>query len=155
MLSSGLVFWPVCLAGVALVGAAVLAPELARRAAIERQVAAMQAEVDGLARSRDHLTAMRQGLEDDPAYTEVVLRRELGLTKPGELHLPQPADLAAVRKTAPPAAPVSLLPPEAEEWVQRLSGTWLGTASLVAGATLLGVGLLLSMPDRPRPEAVA
>ena len=151
-LACGWIFWPACLAGVILLGLAVLGPEADRRLGVEAQCAAMQSEVDSLREMRDRLAARENALQNDPEYIERVVRGNLRLTKPGEIALPQPVKIPAAKKEEP-KVPDPLLP-SAMESLAKYGNPWLRMAALVGGVTLLGVAILLSLPGKePVPQA--
>jgi cell division protein FtsB len=148
-LASGWIFWPTSLMGLFLLGLAILGPEADQRLAIERQTAGMQAEVDGFVQTRDQLAAMEKALVNDPNFTERVVRHELGITRPGEVRLPQPVKLEA--KTPEPAAALAADTPLAqamESLSQYKRGSWLEFSALVVGGTLLAISVLVSIPGR-------
>ena len=147
-LASGWLFWPLAAAALGLVALAVLGPELAHRADVQRQVALLRAEVEALQETRLGLEAVRDALQSDPAFTEQVLRHELGLVRPGEIPLPQPGDLAPPPAPAPPPAVGAALPPAVLEAVADPSAR---LAAILTGGALLGAAILLSAPSRARP----
>jgi cell division protein FtsB len=145
-LASAWLFWPVCLAGVFLLGLGLLGPEAERRLGVEAQCAAMQSEVDSLRQVRDELAAKEQALQNDPQYIERVVRGNLRLTKPGEIALPQPAPLAPAKK--PEAAAAGPLLPPVMESLARYGDPWMRLAAMVSGVALLGAAMVLSLPGR-------
>jgi hypothetical protein len=155
-LASAWIFWPACVAGVMLLGLAVLGPEADRRLGVEAQCAAMQAEVDSLKLLRDQLAAKEDALQNDPEYIERVVRGNLRLTKPGEIALPQPVKIGPARKAEPkavePRIAAPLLVPPVMESLARYGNPWMQLAALVGGVTLLAVAILLSLPgQQPAP----
>ncbi len=144
-LASGWIFWPLCLAGAALVGLALVGPEVERRLDIDGQCAVMQAEVDALKQTRDQLSAAAGALENDPTYLEHQVRRELGIVRPGEIRMSQGTPLP--EPPAPAASPEFTATP-AVRAVAMFGDPHLRFISMVAGATLLAVGILFSLPGR-------
>jgi len=147
-LGSEFVYWPLCLIGVALVALAVLGPEVERRLLLDRQIAGMQAEVDALQHTRDQLAAAEEALKGDPEYRERIVRHEFGITRPGEIRLPQPVTSESLRAGAarPAMAPVP-------EWMRIVA--WFSDPStrllaLASGGTMLLAGILFSLPTRAR-----
>jgi cell division protein FtsB len=150
LFGSGWIYWPLCLVACALVALAVLGPEAQRRLDLERQCARMQAEVGSLAQARDQLQAAREALQQDPTYVEQVARHEMGVVRPGEIHLPQPISFASVRPQ-PPADPTPPAPPVLE-FLASFADPQMRLVALVVGGMLLGVAVVLSIPTvRPRP----
>ena len=144
-LSSGWIFWPVCLAGVAMVSLGVLGPEAARRVGVEDQVLAVQAEVATLKQTSERLAAAEKALTDDPTYTERIVRHELGLVRPGEIRLPQRVKVEAPAVTV--ADPDSSLPVSIR--ILALFGdVKMRFLTMVFGATLIVTGILFSLPGR-------
>ena len=164
---TGFLFWPLCVLGLALVALAVLGPEAERRLTLQRQVDAMQAEVDLLRETAGQLAAADKALRDDPEYRERIVRHELGITRPGEVRMRQPVRTGAAAPAAP--APVRSLDPACPYGFRAASALpeWLGlvasfadpgirTLSLATGGTMLLAGLRLSLPrPRPRPSRPA
>jgi cell division protein FtsB len=146
-LGSRWVCWPACLAGLALIGYAVLGPEAQRRVAIERQCAAMQAEVDAMTLTRNQLEAKQSALGNNPAFIEQVVRDELGITRPGEEWLPLPSQAEKASEKAPPPAEPAV-PPFVAELARHYDPNW-HFGALVAGTTLLIAAVVLSLPGRP------
>jgi len=139
-------YWPACAAGMVMVAAAVLGPEADRRLDVERQVAAMQAEVDALARTRSHLAAIEKALQTDQTYLERTVRHELGIVRPGEVRLPQQVKPGAAA-AAPGAAAARELPTPME--VLALFGNpHLRLVTLVFGTALVAAAILFSLPGR-------
>lgn len=137
--------------GCALVGLALLGPVAVQRLAVERQCLAMQAEVDTLQETADRLAAAEYALENDPAYIERVVRHELGVTRPGEVHLARPVPLG-IGLTETPVPPEPVLPPMARPLValaHHMSDPTTRCATLMAGVFLLAVGVVFSLPSRP------
>ncbi|MCX5684243.1 MAG: septum formation initiator family protein [Planctomycetota bacterium] len=149
-LASGWIFWPVCLGGILMVALAVLGPEADRRMDVERQCAAMQAEVDSLTQTRDQLATVEKALQSDEQYLERTVRHELGLVKPGETRLPQKVKLQAPAATA--AAQASDQPTPLAV-IALFNYVHLRFVSMVIGAAMLVVGILISMPGK-RPVTV-
>jgi len=157
-LSSGWIYWPLCLVACALIALAILGPEAERRLDLEQQCARMGAEVQSLAQARDQLQAAHEALQADPTYVEQVARHELGAVRPGEIRLPQPDEFASVR-FQPPADPSpngagAAGPPAlpALEFLASFADPQMRLAALVVGSVLLGVAVVLSIPTvRPRP----
>jgi anti-sigma factor RsiW len=144
-LASAWIFWPICLAGVALVGLSLIGPEVERRLGIDGQCEAMQAEVDALKQTRDELSAAATALENDPTYLEHQVRRELGIVRPGEIRMSQGTPLPTPPTPAP--SPEFTATP-AVRAVAMFGDPHLRFISIVAGATLLAVGILFSLPGR-------
>jgi cell division protein FtsB len=156
-LATGWIFWPTSLVGLFLIGLAILGPEADLRLGVERQTADMQTEVDALAQTRNQLAAIEKALETDPNYTEQVVRHELGVTRPGEMRLPQPVKLeTSTPEPVRGASSTALFPQAMEALSQYKEGTWLRFCALVIGGTLLAIAVLLSIPGRlekqPQPE---
>jgi len=160
--ASGLLFWPLCAVGLALVALAVLGPEAERRLVLQRQIDAMQAEVDLLHETAGQLAAADKALRDDPEYRERIVRHELGITRPGEVRMRQPVKTGATAPDAP--APVRSLDPfraasPLPEWlglVASFADPGIRTLSMATGGTMLLAGILLSLPrPRPRPSRPA
>jgi len=147
-LASGWIYWPATLTGLFLLALAILGPEADRRLGVEGQTAVMQAEVDALARTRDQLAATEKALQTDPNFTERVVRRELGITRPGEMRLPQPVTLEAAAPAPAQAADSRIIFPPVMEALARYGNSWLRFSALVVGCTLLASGVLLSLPGR-------
>jgi len=103
--AGGWFYWPALVVGCALVALAVLAPEAERRLSVGRQCARMQAEVNVLKETQAQLQAAELALRRDPAYMERVARHELGITRPGEIRLPQPVTLRSEARGGPAPAP--------------------------------------------------
>jgi hypothetical protein len=145
-LASGWIFWPVCLGGILLVALAVLGPEAERRLDIERQCAAMQAEVDSLTQTRDQLATIEKALQGDQQYMERTTRHELGIVRPGETRLPQtvkiqaPATGAAARVAADQPTPLAV--------VALFGNAHLRFLCMVIGVAMLVIGILISMPGK-------
>ena len=149
-LASSLIYWPVCLAGVVLVGLALYGPEAERRLAVEGQCTAMQTEVRALEQTRDQLAAAERALQNDPAYAEQVVRHEMGIVRAGETRLP----LASKPKPAAPQAPAAGEAPPVLVTLSRFAEPQVRYTALVSGSALLMVGLVLSLPGRQRTETV-
>lgn len=146
-LASGWLFWPLAAAALGLVALAVLGPELAHRADVQRQVAVLRAEVETLQETCLDLEAVRDALRSDPTFTEQVLRHELGLVRPGEIPVPEPEDLTPPQAPAPPPAVGAGLPPAILAGVADPSAR---LAAILTGGALLGAALLLSAPSRTK-----
>ncbi len=149
-LAAGWVFWPVCVASVGLLAAAALGPTLARRLELEGQIGAMAEEVGRLEEDLERLQAARGALDHDPAYTERIIREELGLARPGEVRLPEPVAVETDADT--PAVPAA--PPAHVAAILRFADPRAQTAGILAGSLALGVALVLSLPTKPRPRTV-
>jgi len=139
--------------GVAAIGLALYGPEAARRLDVERQTAAVQAEVNTLAQLRDQLAAVEKALQDDPQYLERTVRYELGLVRPGEMRLPQKVKLApaAPARTGPywaaaQGGPAEL--PTALEVVALFGNNHLRFIAMVTGIALLVAAVIVSLPTR-------
>jgi len=143
-LSSGWLYWPICLTGCALVAAGVLGPEARRRLDVERQCAAMDAEVQDLRQTRDRLDAARVALADDPTYVEMVARHELGVVRPGETPMPQPQPLRAARSE--PVVTVQLASAPGLEFLALFAEPAVRLASLAIGGALVLGAVLASLP---------
>ncbi|MCX5653679.1 MAG: septum formation initiator family protein [Planctomycetota bacterium] len=145
-LASGWIFWPVCLGGIMLVALAVLGPEAERRLDVERQCAAMQAEVDSLTQTRDQLATVEKALQGDQHYLERTVRHELGIVRPGETRLPQkvkvrpPTASAAARAEADQPTPLAVL--------ALFANPHLRFMTMVIGTAMLVIGILVSMPGK-------
>jgi len=145
-LASGWIFWPACLGGILMVALAVLGPEADRRLDVERQCAAMQAEVDSLTQTRDQLMTVEKALQGDEQYLERTVRHELGLVKPGETRLPQkvkvhaPTTSAAAQATADQPTPLAV--------IALFGNAHLRLMTMVIGVTMLVVGILISLPGK-------
>jgi len=150
-LASGWIFWPVCLGGILLVAVAVLGPEADRRLDVERQCAAMQAEVDSLTQTRDKLATVEKALQSDTQYLEKTVRHELGIVRPGEMRLPQkvkmqtPATLAAARAAEDRPTPLAVL--------ALFGDPHLRFVTMVIGMAMLAVGILISLPGKKPAES--
>jgi hypothetical protein len=155
-LATGWIFWPACLTGLFLVGLGILGPDADRRLGVEHQCAAMQTEVDSLAQTRDQLAAIEDALQNDPNFTERVIRHELGITRPGEMRLPQPV---AIQPKAAVASATSssrvLFPPVMASLAEYREDAWLRLVVLVVGGTLLACCVLLSIPGKTPAAVVA
>jgi hypothetical protein len=148
-LASGWIYWPTCLAGLFMVGLGILGPEADRRLKVESQCTAMQAEVDALRQTRDQLATIEKALQNDPNFTERVVRQELGITRPGEMRLTQPTKLDARPAETPTSTESRILfPPVMESLAEYKEDSWLRLSVLVMGSTLLACGVLLSVPGR-------
>jgi hypothetical protein len=148
-LASGWIYWPTCLTGLFLLGLGILGPEADRRLKVESQVTAMQAEVDALTQTRNQLATIRTALETDPNFTERVVRQELGITRPGEMRLTQPVKLESKAVETPTPSTSRILYPEVmASLAEYKEDSWLRLSALVMGSTLLGCGVLLSVPGR-------
>ena len=149
-LASGWIFWPMCLGGILLVAVAVLGPEADRRLDVERQCAAMQAEVDSLTQTRDKLATVEKALQSDQQYLEKTVRHELGIVRPGEMRLPQkvkmqtPATLASARGAADQPTPLAVL--------ALFGDPHLRFVTMVIGMAMLAVGILISLPGKKPVE---
>jgi hypothetical protein len=141
-LASAWIFWPICLTGVALVGLSLVGPEVERRLDIDGQCGA---EVDTLKQTRDELSAAAGALENDPTYLEHQVRRELGIVRPGEIRMSQGTPLP--EPPAPAPSPEFTATP-AVRALAMFGDPHLRFISMVAGATLLAVGILFSLPGR-------
>jgi cell division protein FtsB len=153
LFGSGWIYWPLCLVACALVALAVLGPEAQRRLDLERQCARMQAEVGSLAQARDQLQAAREALQQDPTYVEQVARHEMGVVRPGEIHLPQPISFASAQFQPPadPSAPGPPAPPVLV-FLASFADPQMRLVALVFGGMLLAAAVLFSIPTvRPRP----
>jgi len=142
---SGLLFWPVCLAGVGLVALGVLGPEAKHRQDVERQIVGMQGAGDRLTQTKDQLATAAEALRDDPQYQERIIRHELGIVRPGEIRMPQPVE--AERMNEGVAAPTR--PRDLPRWVEPLilfAEDDVRTLSLGTGAAMLLAGFLMSLP---------
>ena len=158
VLASRFVFWPMCLAGLALIGLAVVGPEARRRLNVDQQCAAMQAEVDSLTFTRDQLLAKQSALQNNPAFIEQVVRDELGITRPGEEWMPLPPKAAPKEapkeaEPAPPAARSAADPVLA--YVVRYYDPARRFECLAIGTALLIVAIVLSLPGRQARPAKA
>lgn len=132
--------------GVAAIGLALYGPEAARRLDVQRQTAAVQAEVNALAQLRDQLTAVEKALQDDPQYLERTVRYELGLVRPGEMRLPQKVKLAPAAPAAAQGGPAEL--PTALEVVALFGNDHLRFIAMVTGIALLVAAVIVSLPTR-------
>jgi len=145
-LASGWIFWPLCLGGILMVAVAVLGPEAERRLDIERQCAAMQAEVDSLTQTRDQLATVEKALQSDEQYLEKTVRHELGLVRPGEMRLPQKVKFqsaapgAAARAAAEQPTPLAVL--------ALFGNAHLRLIAMAIGVAMLAVGILISLPGK-------
>ena len=152
-LASGWIFWPACLGGILLVALAVLGPEAERRLDVERQCAAMQAEVDSLTQTRDQLATIEKALQGDQQYLERTARHELGIVRPGETRLPQkvkiqdPATGVAARVAADQPTPLAV--------VALFSNAHLRFLCMVIGVAMLVIGILISMPGKKLVQSSA
>ena len=145
-LASPLIFWPAAMAGIALIALAVLGPEAGRRLVLEAQVADMQAEVDALQFTCDQLQATEAALQTDPAFLESTVRHELGVVRPGEVRLPQPASL---RTSGPRQQATDQQPPDRRlVFLARFGDAASNQALLACGGALLLVAMVLSLPGR-------
>jgi len=143
-LVSGWFYWPACLGGILLMALAVIGPEAQRRLNVESQCAAMQTEVDALSKARDQMAAAERALRQDPAYTERIVRHELGIVRTGETPLPRPMPpLGPMQPTLPPA-PRDTMPLLA--FLARFSDTHWQFTALVIGGALLVSAVLFSLP---------
>jgi cell division protein FtsB len=133
--------------GLGAVGLALCGPEAARRLDVERQTAAVQAEVNALAQLRDQLTAVETALQDNPQYLERTVRHELGLVRPGEVRLPQKVKLQAPAAPAASAATQAELP-SAMEVVALFGNPHLRLMAMVVGTGLLAAAVVVSLPGR-------
>jgi hypothetical protein len=146
------IFWPVCLAGVCLVGLAVLGPEAERNLDVKRQCAVMKAEVDALSQTRDQDAVLERGLKDDPAVIERVVRHELGIVRPGEIRLPQRVRPSVTRE-APELAVADV--PMPLRVLALFGEPMLRFVSMVIGGTLLVTAILFSVPGKaPKPRTM-
>ena len=152
-LSSGWIYWPLCLIACALVALAILGPEAERRLDLEQQCARMGAEVQSLAQARDQLQAAHEALQADPTYVEQVARHELGAVRPGEIRLPQPDEFASVR-FQPPAGPTASAPPVLG-FLASFADPQVRLMALVVGGVLLAAAVLFSIPTSPPKAARA
>ena len=146
-IASGWLFWPICLGGVILVALAVLGPEAGRRLSVEHHLAVMQAEVDTLTQTRDQLAAAEKALQTDPQYTERVVRHELGLVRPGEMRMTQKVRPGSAVPDQEPKPVVVNTPPYMVS-LALFGDDKFRFVSMVAGATLLVIGILFSLPGR-------
>jgi cell division protein FtsB len=150
-LASGWIFWPVCLSGILLAAMAVLGPEADRRLDVERQCAAMQAEVDTLTQTRDQLATVEKALQGDEQYLERTVRHELGIVRPGETRLPQKVKVQA--PTASAAAKAAADQPTPLAVLALFANPHLRLISMVIGAAMLTVGILISMPGKRQVQS--
>ena len=150
-LSSPFLCWPTCVAGVALMALALLAPEAERRLAVEGQCIRMDAEVAALQQTRDQLAAAANALENDPAYVERVARHDLNIVRPGEMRLPLPPSRLTRRTDAPEPAE-STVPPIVAE-LARFPDPRYQLGAMIVGAGLLASGIVFSVPTRPKRRA--
>ena len=138
-----LAFWPALVAAGALLAVATLAPGLAewrevrvRLAAADAELAALSAEVNGLAR-------VARTLREDPAFASELARLELGLPR-------EAGDRAGAALAPPPATFAAAAPtPEPTAWpgVEALANSRRLRASLAAAAAgLLAVAFTLFQP---------
>jgi len=132
--------------GAAAIGLALYGPEAERRLGVERQTAAVQAEVNALAQLRDQLAAVEKALQDDPQYLERTVRYELGLVRPGEMRLPQKVKLAPAAPAAAQGGPAEL--PTAMEVVALFGNDHLRFIAMVTGIALLVAAVIVSLPGR-------
>ncbi|MBE3095754.1 MAG: septum formation initiator family protein [Planctomycetes bacterium] len=132
--------------GAAAIGLSLYGPEAERRLDVERQTAAVQAEVNILAQLRDQLAAVEKALQDDPQYLERTVRYELGLVRPGEMRLPQKVKLAPAARAAAQGGPAEL--PTAMEVVALFGNDHLRFIALVTGIALLAAAVIVSLPAR-------
>jgi cell division protein FtsB len=146
-LASGWLFWPACLVGVILVALAMLGPEAERRIAVEYQCVAMQNETSALKATRDQLAAAEKALQTDPAYTERIVRHELGLVRPGETRLPHRVKPQDIPDEHPPPPARAQVPPMTE-YVALFGDGRLRFLAMTVGATLLACGILFSLPGK-------
>ena len=130
-----------------LLGLAVLGPEAVRRLSVERHLAVMQAEVDTLTQTRDQLAAAEKALQNDPQYTERVVRHELGLVRPGEMRMTQKVRPGSAVPDQEPKPVVVNTPPYMVS-LALFGDDKFRFVSMVAGATLLVIGILFSLPGR-------
>jgi cell division protein FtsB len=132
--------------GAAAIGLSLYGPEAARRLDVQRQTAAVQAEVNALAQLRDQLAAVENALQEDPQYLERTVRYELGLVRPGEMRLPQKVKLAPAARAAAQGGPAEL--PTALEVVALFGDPHLRFIALVTGIALLVAAVIVSLPPR-------
>jgi len=142
ILASLLLFAP----GAAAIGLSLYGPEAERRLDVQRQTAAVQAEVNTLAQLRDQLAAVEKALQDDPQYLERTVRYELGLVRPGEMRLPQKVKLAPAAPAAAQGGPAEL--PTALEVVALFGNDHLRFIAMVTGIALLVAAVIVSLPGR-------
>jgi hypothetical protein len=145
-LASGWIFWPMCLGGILMVAVAVLGPEADRRLDVERQCAAMQAEVDSLTQTRDQLATVEKALQSDEQYLEKTVRHELGLVRPGEIRLPQKVKFQA--PAAGEAAGAAADQPTPLAVLALFGNPHLRLVTMVIGVAMLAVGILISLPGK-------
>jgi hypothetical protein len=131
----------------ALLALGVLGPDAARRIEMEGRCLAMEAEVESLEKAEAELKAERQALRTDPAYTERVIRAELGIVRPGETPLPMPREIGGRETVSPPPAAAELA--RARELLEPWNRPPIRLTTLLSGGLLLAAALLLSVPNRP------
>jgi cell division protein FtsB len=146
-LATGWLFWPAMVAGVVLVGLAILGPDADTNLDVKRQCAVMQAEVDALSQTRAQDVAIVRALKEDPVIIEGAARQELGLVKPGEVRLPGRIK-PAVTKESPEAAEPVVHP--ALRTLAMFDYPLLRFSSFVAGGAILLSIIVLSLPGRKR-----
>jgi len=153
--AGGWFYWPVLIVGCTLVALATLGPEAERRLSVGRQCARMQAEVNVLKKTEAQLEAAAEALRRDPAYMERVARHELGITRPGEIRLPQPVTLNSEARGEPaPTEPAPLAPLGLALRVLELSaGRTVRLVVLGAGGALLATALLFGLSASKRSPA--
>jgi hypothetical protein len=149
-LAGGWFFWPVSAAAMGLVALALVGPELGRHAAVTVQRDALRTEVAALEETVQDLEAIRDALQNDPAYTEQVVRHELGLVRAGEVRLPMPVDLKRHPEAPPLPRPGGGLVPAV---LARLASPSARLTAILAGGAILGAAVLLSVPSRPKPAS--
>jgi len=142
---SGWFYWPACLGGTLLVALAVLGPEAQRRLDVEFQCAGMETEVESLSETRAQMAAAELALRQDPAYTERIVRHELGIVRPGETPLPRPSPPLGPIHPPPPPAPRDTMPLVA--FLARFSDAHWQFTALVIGGALLVSAVLFSLPS--------
>ncbi len=125
----------------------VLGPDAARHIDMERRCAAMQAEVQAIETAQRGLEAERDALRTDPAYTEQVIRAELGIVRPGEIPVPLPQEIGPPTPPAPPPLAAEL--EQALEVLEPLNQPSARLATLLSGGLLVAAALLLSVPNNP------
>jgi len=150
-LSSPFLYWPVCVLGVSLMAAALLAPEAERRCAVERQCIRMDTEVAALQHTRDQLAAAAHALENDPVYVERVARHDQNIVRPGEMRLPLPPT-RLTRRTDMPEPAESTVPPIVVK-LAAFPDPRYRLGAMIAGVSLLASGIVFSVPTRSKRRA--